>query len=131
MNKILVLALSILLLTPILSYANDAHHDDAKVPSKTSSTAKQPNEKTASPMMMDSMKKMQDQMVKIRATKDATERDTLLQEHMQTMQETMKMMHDSKGMMAGAKKDGKHMDMMQMMMDQMMDHQKAMQGTGK
>lgn len=121
MNKLFALTLSALLLsTAALSYADGAQIDDAKTAGKTAQMAKKTSDGSASPMMMDNMKKMQDQMAKLHASKDPKERAKLMQDHMQSMQETMKMMHD-----------GKRMDMMQMMMDQMMEHQKAMHDMGK
>ena len=131
MNKITAVCFSALIAAPMLSLATDAQHDDAKTSAKTDRSAKKATDGTTSSMMMDNMKKMQDQMTKLRATKDPKEREKLMHEHMQTMQETMKMMHGSQDMMTGAKQDGKRMDRMQMMMDQMMDHQNAMQGMGK
>jgi periplasmic protein CpxP/Spy len=131
MNKIFALLLSVLLLAPVLSYAEKAHHDDTNAStSKAKPTADKTYDSGPSSMMMDNMKKMKDQMAQLQAAKDPKEREKLMQDHMQTMQETMKMMHDSKGMMAD-RKGGKPMHMMQMMMDQMMEHQKAMQDMGK
>ena len=95
--------------------------------------------------MQDNMKIMQDQMKKVRATKDPKERQKLMQEHMQTMQKNMEMMRGMGGpMMAtmggqdGGQMSGmdpkqrqemmeKRMDMMQMMMEQMMQHDQMMQ----
>jgi len=101
--------------------------------------------------MQENMKAMQQQMDKIRATSDPTERPKLMQEHMQAMQENMKAMRGMDGTMmmgsgkpgdkamgghehkAGAAMMGHHgrmerrMDMMQMMMEQMMQHDQAMQ----
>ena len=94
----------------------------------------------------DNMNKMQQQMDKIRATKDPKARQKLMEEHMQTMQQTMKMMRGAGGAAAsgqgehggmgkGGQKGGmaagddmkarqdtmeKRMDMMMMMMEQMM-----------
>jgi hypothetical protein len=99
--------------------------------------------------MQENMKTMQQQMEKIRATTDPTERQKLMQEHMQAMQECMKTMRGMGGPMAmgsgqpgGTAKGGhkhmaggdmmqhhemmeKRMDMMQMMMEQMMQHDQA------
>jgi hypothetical protein len=99
--------------------------------------------------MQENMKTMQQQMEKIRATTDPTERQKLMQEHMQTMQENMKAMRGmgspmmmGSGEHGGMKKAGhkhmaegdmmqhhammeKRMDMMQMMMEQMMQHEQA------
>ena len=104
------------------------------------------------PVMQENMKKMQQQMEKIRATADPKERQRLMQEHMQAMQENMKSMRGMGGptMMGGGqyggmrmdgKKGGmpegdmlkhhemmeKRMDMMQMMMEQMMQRDQMMQ----
>lgn len=98
------------------------------------------------------MKKMQDEMTKIRSTSDPTERQKLLAEHMATMQETMGMMMNMDGagrgtmsgggMMRGDSKKSspesrdmrgrmgmmeQRMEMMQMMMQQMMQHQDMME----
>jgi len=102
------------------------------------------------PQMQENMKAMQQQMEKIRATTDPTERQKLMQEHMQAMQENMKAMHGMGSPMmmdggehGGMKKAGhkpmaeggmmqhhammeRSMDMMQMMMEQMMQHGQAM-----
>ncbi len=108
------------------------------------------------PQMQDNMKKMQQQMEKIRATTDPKERQKLMQAHMQAMQENMKAMRGMGGpmMMGGGEhggmmkqdmngdmKDGmkngdlmkhrdmmeKRMDMMQMMMEQMVQRDQMMQ----
>lgn len=101
--------------------------------------------------MQDHMKKMQMQMEKIRATSDPTEKQKLMQEHMQAMHEGMGMMCGMSGgggcmgggMMGGGMKDGamkqggmmqggmmkhhemmeKRMDMMQSMMQQMIERE--------
>jgi paraquat-inducible protein B len=101
--------------------------------------------------MQESMKTMQQQMEKLRATTDPQERQRLMQEHMQTMQESMQAMRGMGGPMmmgsgqsSGTAKGGhkhaargdmtqrqemmeKRMDMMQMMMEQMMQHDQATQ----
>ena len=101
--------------------------------------------------MQENMKTMQQQMEKLRATTDPTERQKLMREHMQTMQENMKTMRGMGGpMMMGSGQSGgtakgghkhaargdmtqrqemmeKRMDMMQMMMEQMMQHDQMME----
>ncbi|MDO9068129.1 MAG: hypothetical protein Q7W05_06705 [Deltaproteobacteria bacterium] len=98
--------------------------------------------------MQDRYKKMQEQMEKIRQTKDPKERQKLLQEHWQTMHEGVGMMGGGMGRgprgggaMMGAGPAGcqpgaapeamacrqntmeRRMDMMQMMMENMIEHQ--------
>jgi hypothetical protein len=77
------------------------------------------------------MKKMQDEMAKIRSTSDLAERQKLLTQHMSTMQEAMGAM-----MNMGSPSTGneprlgmmeQRMGMMQMMMQQMMQHQDMME----
>ncbi len=87
--------------------------------------------------MQQGMKRMQDQMDRIRKTSDPKERQKLLDEHFQTMMENMKAMRGMGGammMMGGDQKGGpskgeaagragpmeQRMDMMQMMMEHMM-----------
>jgi len=105
--------------------------------------------------MMDEkqMAQMQEQMDRIRKTKDPKERQKLMDEHMRSMNEEMTMMRGmgggmmmgmmggkpgsmGPGMMGGGqgmdpkqRQDmmEKRMDMMQMMMEQMMQHQQMMQ----
>jgi len=100
--------------------------------------------------MQDAMKKMQEQMAKIRATSDPAERQKLMFEHMSTMRDAMgtmmKMGGPGTGMMPGGGMMGgssaapapgdvpgrmgmmeQRMGMMQMMMDQMMQHQDMME----
>jgi hypothetical protein len=93
---------------------------------------------------------MQEQMDRIRQTKDPKTREKLLQEHMQTMQKQMQDMRGMGGetMMEAMGQKGGHgmgsesgmdpearqrmmqdrMDMMQMMMEQMMNQLQVMQG---
>lgn len=114
-----------------------------------------PDRQTGSGMqdMRASMKKMQEQMAKIRSTSDPAERQKLMAEHMATMREAMGTMMKTDGsgmgmmpgggMMRGdAKKSTieqepnymrgrmgmmeQRVDMMQMMMEQMMQHQDMM-----
>ena len=99
--------------------------------------------------MQAAMKKMQDQMAKIRATSDPAERQKLMAEHMASMREAMGMMTkmggmgmmQGGGMMGGEGKKSpeprdmrgrvgmmeQRMGMMQMMMEQMMQHQDMME----
>ena len=93
--------------------------------------------------MQEHMKKMQQQMEKLRATTDPKERQKLMQEHMQTMQENMKSMRGMgggmmMGMMGGGQKGGPMMggnldmtgdDMMKRheMMEKRMDMMQMMQ----
>jgi len=88
--------------------------------------------------MQDNMKRMQDLMSKINATKGPSERQQLLKEHSKVMHEQMEMMGKrdagQKGMMGGDMMKNHQammgrMDMMEMMMGQMMQHMDAMQDT--
>jgi hypothetical protein len=102
--------------------------------------------------MQQHMKQMQEQMEKIRATRDPAERRKWMQEHMDSMNQGMMMMRGmggpimkgmmdgqsamgggrpgdmEPGMMGGDAQEmmGRRMDMMQMMMEQMMQHQQMM-----
>ena len=102
------------------------------------------------------MKKMQEQIEKIHASRDPKERQKLMKDHMDSMRESMKMMHGmgrkprgapppeeggEKGMekagemgeMTGGMMKKKHkmmedrLDAMQMMMEQMVEHEAAQQ----
>lgn len=101
--------------------------------------------------MQERYKKMQEQMERLRKTKDPKERQAIMDEHWKTMHEGMDMMMGRGGMgMGGRMGPGarmgqgsgpmsmspemmdqrqrrmeQRMDMMQMMMDQMMQHQGA------
>jgi len=115
-----------------IAFAEDAHHPDQKA----KPAASKPAAKTA-PGMMDmsgmqaNMKRMQDQMAKIRAASDPKEHQRLMDEHMKTMHESMSMMNgmmgEGKGMGSGQRMQmmERRMDMMQMMMQQMMEHENA------
>ena len=129
--------------TPI-AFAQDTKAAPAK-PAMAMEMGKQ------APKMQDSMKGMQEQMDKARATTDPKEREKLMQEHMLAMQENMKSMHGMGGpMMMGSSQGGgmakggnkemaggnmmqhhemamKRMDMMQLMMEQMLQHQQVME----
>jgi hypothetical protein len=100
----------------------------------------------AMPRMQDNMKKMQDLMAKIHASKDAAERKQLLQQHSKAMMEQMELMRGmgggAGGMMGGGMKMGGGMPggtgatpgaqggspMDDGMMKQMMMNHQAMQG---
>ncbi len=92
------------------------------------------------PRLHDNQTKMQDLMAKIHASKEPSERQELMQEHMKLMQEQMGMMHGMGGMQGmrpgqhGKMKHGgkmnhesmeSRMDHMEMMMQQMLQHQDA------
>jgi hypothetical protein len=97
----------------------------------------------ATPRMQDNMKTMRDLMARIHSSKNAAERQQLLQQHSKAMQEQMGMMR-GKGMGAMQDKPTKaegmmnhemmdhqamhsRMEMMQMMMEQIIQHQEAQQ----
>ena len=95
----------------------------------------------AMPQMQDNMKKMQDLMAKIHASKDGAERRQLMQQHSKAMQEQMAMMHSMGGGMAGGGAGGMMMGGANAapnaqrapqagdgMMNQMMSMHQAMQG---
>lgn len=118
------------------TWAEDAHHPDA-----AASAAKAPKATPAKPEVKESMKKMDQQMMDMRAMHDKMmnaktpeERNALMAEHMKAMQGGMVMM----GAMGGAGNSGmqggtppdmatrqqmmeKRMDMMEAMMQMMMD----------
>jgi periplasmic protein CpxP/Spy len=119
------------------------HHPTAETP-----VASSKQETRSTQGMQSSMKKMQEVMSKIQASKDPKEVALLLGEHMKLMREQMKGMRGmmsegkmGKGMMGGkqdassASKDGdmmkhhemmmEHMEMMHGMMEQMMEHMSA------
>ena len=56
--------------------------------------------------MQENIKKMQQQMVKLRTTTDPKERQNLMQEHMQTMQENMNTLRGIGGPMTGSGQRG-------------------------
>jgi hypothetical protein len=101
--------------------------------------------------MQDNMRAMQEQMAKIRASKDPAERRALLAQHMAAMHQQLGMMHGAAGGMPGGMggnmggnmhggmqggiggcgQMGGNMDMMQLMMDQMQQHADAEDGAPK
>lgn len=115
------------------TWAEDAHHPEA-----AASTAKAPK---AKPVVKESMRKMDQQMMDMRAMRDKMmnaktpeERNALMAEHMKAMQGGMAMMGgmggaDNSGMQGGTPPDmatrqqmmEKRMDMMEAMMQMMMD----------
>jgi type I site-specific restriction endonuclease len=120
------------------AFAVEEHHQKEGAAQTTTPSEKDVGKTTQ--RMQENIKKMEQQMDRIRKTKDPAEREGLLQEHMQTMRENMMM---GKGMMGGGMSQGmmdcpmmgegmspdamanrmqhmeKRMDMMQMMMEQM------------
>jgi hypothetical protein len=133
--------------TPVDEHAG--HHPEGATPPPASSAAQPPAQgmgPTAMPGMQDNMKKMQDLMAKIHASKNAAERKQLLQQHSKAMQDQMEMMHSMGGAAGGTMGGGMQMgdgmmkqmmmnhqamqgrmEMMEMMMGQMLQHQEAQQ----
>ncbi|MBI3898204.1 MAG: hypothetical protein HY308_07890 [Gammaproteobacteria bacterium] len=120
------------------AYADDTHHAQAQTNASATPAPATGQSAGMPPAMMDSMKKMHEQMAKIQQTSDPKERERLMQEHMQLMQTHMKAMG---GMMAQGMKPAEgtdaptekrmqmmqaRMDMMQQMMDQMLGQQEAL-----
>jgi hypothetical protein len=153
MNKITILAaVTSLSVAAMPLYADDAHHPEKAQQAAPAPKAGAPAAamaKSAKPVAapqvertQETMRKLQDQMGKIRQASDPAERRKLLHEHMQTMQEGMKQMRAMGGMMMGMGNDGKQggmmmgggmmqmhdmmemrMEMMGMMMEQMMQRE--------
>lgn len=119
MNKITFLAaFTGLSLMAMPLYADDAHHPEKAQKAAGGKTATKPAEsemaaeKRVKPAQ-DIMRKLQDQMEKIRKTDDPQERQRLMQEHMQTMKEGMKELRGMGGMkMMDMGKGGKQGGMM-------------------
>jgi hypothetical protein len=114
--------------------ADDAHHpEDKTAPVPAQPAAKSAPQSSDATAMQGNMKRMQEQMARIRATADPGERQRLMSEHMNTMQESMSKMHDmmgnGKGMDSRAMQ--RQMGMMQMMMQQMMEHEAAAHSAPK
>jgi hypothetical protein len=85
--------------------------------------------------MQDNMKRMQDLMARIHASRDPAERQRLMGEHSKAMREQMRMMRGmgggQPGAMGGDMMKNHHammgrMEMMETMMGQMMQHMDAM-----
>ncbi len=149
MNKITILtAATCLSLMAMPLYADDAHHPEKaqKMTGAKTAPAKSAKEEEAAAQHIkpaqETMRKLQDQMGKIRQAKDPGERQKLMQEHMQTMQEGMKHLRGMGGMKMmdmGQEKQGgmmmgdgmmkmhdmmkMRMEMMEMMMEQMMQRE--------
>jgi len=134
----LVLVVGVALVSPVTFGADEHHSDEAKKGAVASKPAsKGPGADQAG--MQQGVKRMQDQMDRIRKTTDPKERQKLLDEHYQTMMENMKAMRGMGGsmMMGGDQKGGpmkgeaggrtgsmeQRMDMMQMMMEHMMQRE--------
>lgn len=130
------------LLSPVTFGADEHHPDEAKkgaVASKPASKGLAAVAGGDQAGMQQGMKRMQDQMDRIRKTTDPKERQKLLDEHFQTMMENMKVMRGMGGsmMMGGDQKGGpmkgeaggragsmeQRMEMMQMMMEHMMQRE--------
>jgi hypothetical protein len=115
-----------------------AHHPDAATAPATPPAPPAAAGKSAPSMqgMQDNMKRMQDLMAKINASKTPAERQQLLKEHSKAMHDQMDMMHKmgagQAGMMGGDMMKSHQamvgrVDMMETMMNQMMQHMDAMQ----
>ena len=121
-----------------------SHHPAGAAPPPATTAAQTPAQgmgPAAVPRMQDNMKKMQDLMEKIHASKDGAERRQLLEQHSKSMQEQMEMMRGMgrgaspmdegmmKQMMTNHQAMQGRMDMMEMMMGQMLQHQDAQQNA--
>lgn len=133
MNKtILVASFLLLFATTIISYAVEEHHPatDPKATAQKVAPKATPAAQADMKKMDSSMMEMQMMGKKMQEATSPTEREAIMQQHMQQMKDCMKMM-DMMGkddMMKGAK-DGmmaKKMQMMMQMMEQMMMQQEAM-----
>ncbi len=83
-----------------VAMADDAHHpENAPAPAVSAPAAKSESPKMGMAGMQDHMKRMQEQMVKLRAASDPKERERLIDEHVKTMQESMSMMQAMMEMM--------------------------------
>jgi hypothetical protein len=87
---------------PQFGMADDAHHPDKAKPAPEKPAAKTGPKAMAGMMggMQENMKRMQDQMVAIRAARDPQRKERLMEEHMKTMESSMAMMRK---MMEGRK----------------------------
>ncbi|MEO8332543.1 MAG: hypothetical protein ABI479_08910 [Gallionella sp.] len=117
MNKITILAaVTSLSMVAMPLYADDTHHPenaqkttDAKAAAKP--TGHEPAADQQIKQSQETMRKLQDQMGKIRQTSDPKERHKLMHEHMQTMQEGMKQLRGMGAMKMHATAKAKKMDM--------------------
>jgi hypothetical protein len=97
MKKALLIAvLATLSLSMPLAWADETHHSDQDKKPATAMTDK--DKQMQMGKMQKNMLGMHEQMHKIMRSKDAKEREKLMQEHAQMMQDNMHMMH---GMMGG------------------------------
>lgn len=130
-NSVCVAVLAIGIGPPV--WADDVPHPE-KTGAPVKSSAVKAQDKGAGlptmPMMQEHLQQMQQQIEKVQHSKDAAEKDTLMQEYMQAMLDHMKMMQ---GMMSGAMMMGggmppqmleqrlkmmeQRLDQMQMMLD--------------
>lgn len=91
MNKLIALiAVTSLIATPL--YADDSHHPEKQQDAAAKATEASVNADQQIKQAQVVVKKMQEQMEKIWLTKDPTERQRLMQEHMQTFREGMKIL---------------------------------------
>lgn len=95
-----IIALAAFLTAAPMAFAVDDHHPGDKPAGKPAPGGKagMMDDKQMG-QMQQHMLRMHEQMHKIMQTKDAQERDRLMQEHRQMMREHMKTMHGDKGMM--------------------------------
>lgn len=131
-KTILTASFLLLFATTLPGYAVEEHH-----PATDNKTTAQKIAPKATPAAQADMKKMDSAMMemqmmgkKMQEATSATEREALMQQHMQQMKDCMKMMEmmGKDDMMKGAK-DGmmaKKMQMMMQMMEQMMMQQETM-----
>jgi hypothetical protein len=101
MNRTQATALAVAIaLAAVTVSAQEHQHSDAQPPA----TGTQKATGTMAPGMHEHMKKMHEQMEKIRNANDAAEREKLVQEHMRSMHDAMQMMGGGGGpMMHGQK----------------------------
>jgi hypothetical protein len=151
MSKLVAMSLLGCLLTAAIPVVAQEKADDHTAHHPATGASAAPNQKQAdgpAQGMQNGLKRMQELMGKIQASKDPKEVELLLEEHMKLMREQMKSMSAmmSKGMMGGSGMKGEgpkeggmmsgdmmknheammaHMQMMHGMMEQMMEHMAA------
>jgi hypothetical protein len=108
-KSLLIAVLTTLPLSMPFAWADDAHHPDKDKKPATAMTDQ--DKKMQMGKMQTNMLRMHEQMHKIMNSKDAKEREKLMQEHAKMMQESMPMMH---GMMGEGMMDGGMMGQGQM-----------------
>lgn len=101
-KSIPIAILAALLFSTSLTWAEEAHHPDQDKKLATTMTDK--DKQMQMGKMQEKMLQMHEQMHKIMQSKDAKEREELMQEHAKMMQDHMSMMQ---GMMGGDAKGGK------------------------